>query len=779
MPAVRTEFPHEVDLLEYVPVPMPDGMRLMARVWLPRGAASAPVPAILEAVPYRISDGTAGRDAPIYRYLAGYGYAGVRVDLRGAGESEGLLADEYAPQEQRDLLEVIDWVARQPWCDGNVGMTGISWGGFNSLQLAALRPPALKAIITAMSTDDRYADDVHYKGGCVLATDMLHWSCCMLNWQCQPPNAAAVGDRWRELWEERLEHNEPWVHHWLAHQRRDDYWRHGSVCEDYDAVEVPVYAIGGWIDGYTNAVLRLLEGLRGPRKGLIGPWPHTWPMESIPTPEIGYLQEALRWWDHWLKGIDTGIMDEPMLRVWMEDYVPPRPLLEHQPGRWVAEEEWPSPRIAPRLLRLGADGVLRGAARAGAANAAEGRTGEAAADGHEQSAESGARAAPGAAAADAAAPDAEAAAANGADDRGRLRLRGAQLCGSDAGAWCAEGQPADWAPDQRAAEGQSLVFTSAPLGERLEILGHPVVRLRFVSDRPRALVAARLADVAPDGVSRVVAQQVFNLAHRGGHAEPGALEPGREHEATIRLDAVAHAFPAGHRLRLALSPTYWPWAWPSPEPVTLEVATGGSLLELPVRPPRAADAGLREFGPPEVAVGLGERKLGGGPGGRRYTRDLGEDSLTWTFTYFDGGVVEQPNGWRSEERNEVSYSIREGDPLSARVAVAIDSELDRGPQGRFRIVTRGEMSCDAERFHVRDEVSVREAGTGAASAGATGDAAARIAGDAAARITGDPAVPTPSAQTPAVAPSATPEPGAGEREVFARTWEWSVPRDLV
>ncbi|MBN2205754.1 MAG: CocE/NonD family hydrolase [Thermoleophilia bacterium] len=732
MPAVRTQFPHEVDLLEYVWIPMADGARLAARVWLPRDAAPAPVPAILEALPYRLSDGTAVRDAPIHRYLAGHGYACVRVDLRGAGESDGLLTDEYAPQEQRDLLEVIAWIAAQPWCDGNVGMTGISWGGFNSLQLAALRPPALKAIITAMSTDDRYADDVHYKGGCVLATDLLHWSCCMLNWQCQPPHEVAVGERWRELWRQRLEHNEPWVHHWLAHQRRDDYWRHGSVCEDYGAIEVPVYAIGGWIDGYTNSVLRLLAGLEGPRKGLIGPWPHTWPMQSVPTPEIGYLQEALRWWDHWLKGIDTGIMDEPMLRVWMEEYVPPRPLLEHQPGRWVAEEEWPSPRIAARALRLGADGVLRGAAGGSV--------------------------------------DPEAAAAGGADERGRLRIRGAQLCGADAGAWCAEAQPSDWAPDQRAAEGQSLVFTSAPLAAGLEILGHPVLRLRFASDRPLALVAARLADVAPDGVSRVVAQQVFNLTHLAGHAEPQALEPGREYEATVPLDAAAHAFPAGHRLRLALSPTYWPWAWPSPEPVTLEVVAGDSRLELPVRPPRDADAELPAFGPPEVAAGLGERTVGGGPGGRTYTRDLADDSLTWTFTYVDGGAVVLPNGWETEEHNEVSYAIREGEPLSARVSVSVESVLIRGTQGRFRIVARGEMTCDTQHFHVKESVSVREGGVRSASSGGhPGDPAAMPGEDVTAGAGGGRA-----GGAGADAPDAD-----GGREVFARAWERSFPRDMV
>lgn len=689
----RDEVLREVRQVDYTWIPMRDGARLAARVWLPVDAETSPVPGILEAVPYRLSDGTAARDVLHHPYWAARGYACVRVDLRGSGESDGVLEDEYHPQEQEDLLEVIAWIAAQPWCTGAVGMTGISWGGFNSLQLAARRPPALKAIITLMSTDDRYADDVHYKGGCVLATDLLHWSTCMLHWQCQPPNEVAVGDGWREMWEQRLASLAPWVHTWLAHQRRDAYWKHGSVCEDYAAIEIPVYAVGGWTDGYTNSVLRLLDGLDGPRKGLIGPWAHNLPHTASPGPAIGFLQEALRWWDHWLKGRDTGLMREPMLRVWMQDWAPPAPWLDEVPGRWAAEDVWPSPRMEPRRLRLDADGVLR--------DVADGR-----------------------------APEEVAAAAHGTEG-GRLTILGSQLCGADAGAWCAESQPSDFAPDQRAAEGQSLCFTSALLPERLEILGHPRLTLRFASDRPLALVAARLDDVAPDGSSRLVTTQVFNLTHLTSHEHPQRLEPGREYEATIALDAIAQSFPAGHRLRLALSPTYWPWAWPSPEPVTLTVVAGESLLELPVRPERPEDADLRPFDPPVVPAGLGETTVGGGPGGRAYTRDLATGEQTWTFTYADGGNVVQPNGWESEEWNRVAYTLREGDPLSARVDVEIESVLRRGAQGRFHIVTRGEMTCDADSFSVVDTVSVREGEED------------------------------------------------GEREVFTRTWRRETPRDFV
>ena len=224
-------------------------------------------------------------------------------------------------------------------------MFGISWGGFNSLQIAALKPPALKAIISACSTDDRYADDVHYMGGCLLDQNIT-WASTMFGFNSRPPDPAIVGERWREMWFHRLEEgSDPWIINWLSHQRRDAQWQHGSVCENYRDVECAVYMFGGWADGYTNAIPRTLAGLKGPRKGLIGPWTHAWGQNAKPGPRIGWLKEALRWWDYWLKDIDTGIMDEPMLTAWMQDYVPPAHQYEQRPGRWIAEDRWPSPNI--------------------------------------------------------------------------------------------------------------------------------------------------------------------------------------------------------------------------------------------------------------------------------------------------------------------------------------------------------------------------------------------------------------------------------------------------
>src|SRR5271155_3909166 len=358
---IVTTFPRKVRVIEHMSISLKDGTTLAARVWLPDDAEQNPVPAILEYLPYRKRDGTYERDALTHPYLAGYGYAGVRVDIRGSGESGGLLFDEYTKQEQDDALEVIAWLAAQPWCSGAVGMMGISWGGFNGLQVAARRPPALKAIVTICSTDDRYRDDVHYMGATKLNSGFA-WASFLFGSVCRPPDPALAGEQWRDMWLRRLENVPLFLERWLRHQHRDAYWKHGSVCEDYSAIQCAVYAVGGWTDGYTNAIPRLLEHLTAPRKGLIGPWAHGYPHVAKPGPQIGFLQEMLRWWDHWLKGIDTGVMDEPMLRAWMTDSVRPAPYHEELPGRWIAEPAWPPRAIELRRLHFTDAGLRAGEA---------------------------------------------------------------------------------------------------------------------------------------------------------------------------------------------------------------------------------------------------------------------------------------------------------------------------------------------------------------------------------------------------------------------------------
>jgi uncharacterized protein len=614
---IVTTFPRAVRIIEHTTIPLKDGTQLAARIWLPEDAEQNPVPAILEYLPYRKRDGTYERDALTYPWLAGHGYAGVRVDIRGSGESDGLLSDEYARQEQDDALEIIAWLAAQPWCSGAVGMMGISWGGFNGLQVAARRPAALKAIVTICSTDDRYADDVHYMGGAKLNAG-FGWASFFFGAMCHPPDPALVGERWRAMWLERLANVPLFLEIWTQHQRRDAYWRHGSVCEDYAAIECPVYAVGGWTDGYTNAIPRLLERLAVPRKGLIGPWAHAYPHFALPGPQIGFLQDMLRWWDHWLKGAETGVMDEPMVRAWMTDSVKPAPYHETLPGRWVAEPSWPPPESKSHRLFLTDDGLR--------------------------------------------------------PERAPLAARAVcspQTVGKDAGSWCPFGRAADQAGDQRADDARSLVFETPPLDETIEILGAAVVTLEIASDRPIANIAARLCDVHPSAESLRVSFGVQNLTHRDGHETPQPLVPGERYQIRIQLNDAGVVFPAGHRIRLALSTTYWPMIWPAPEVATLTIF--GGTLDLPVRPTQAADAALPLLPGPETATP--ERPTVIRPGLVRIDR-LGLELGT---------------------EGKFAFDITDDDPLSATAEMQRTETIQRDAW-QVRIETRMRLSCTRDAF---------------------------------------------------------------------------------
>lgn len=658
---VVESFPEGVRVIENVWIPMRDGIHLAARLWMPEDAEDNPVPAILEYMPYRKRDFTRLRDEPLHHYFAGHGYVGVRLDVRGTGDSEGILRDEYLEEEQDDAIDAIEWLTRQPWCDGNVGMIGLSWGGFNSLQVAARRPPALKAIITMCSTDDRYADDAHYKGGCLL-NENLTWGSAFFSLNAYPPDPEISGKAWRERWLERINHNRLFPALWMQHPHRDDYWKHGSVCEDFDAIECAVYAVSGWADGYVNAIPRLMEGLKGPRKALIGPWPHAFPHAAVPGPRIGFFQEAVRWWDYWLKGRDTGIMGEPMFRAWMEDWIRPAPSHDERPGRWVAENQWPSPRLRERTWYLNVQSL------------------------GDQ-------------------PDAQDA----------MRLRSPQTTGLKGGDFYGFGAEGDAPLDQREDDGRSLVFDSDPLAETLEILGAPVVDLEVAADRPVAFVIIRLNDVAPDGASGRVSYGVLNLTHRDGHKNPEPLEPGKRYRVTVRLNDIGYSFRRGHTIRVAISTCYWPMLWPAPEPFELTIQTGSSKLRLPVRPPQSEDDDLPEFGPPESGPPADHTPLEWAQGQRLIELDLTTDETVYT-TYGDGGDLGGAALTRIEDIDlTLGYTMRKEfrvndyDPLSAHAEIEQKTVLRRGDWS-VRIECRTMLSSDRENFRMKATLEAFEGG---------------------------------------------------------------------
>ena len=523
----RSDFPRAVEEWPDQRIMMPDGVELSVRIWLPKDAASSPVPAILEHLPYRKRDGTIARDELTHPYFAGHGYACIRVDMRGNGDSSGLMEDEYTRQEWEDAINVMAWVAAQPWSTGDWGMMGISWGGFNSLQVAALRPEGMKAVISLCSTADRYADDIHYKGGCMLGEN-LGWASQMLAYSSRPPDPEVVGENWREMWLERLEAQPFLLEPWLTHQRRDAYWAHGSICEDFDAVEAAVLSIGGWHDGYRNTPAALVENLSGPVKAIVGPWIHKYPHFAGPEPRIGFLQEALRWWDRWLKGVDTGVEDAPSQRLWLMDSVPPERWLDSRPGRWIAVDQ----PVPLQELPFG-DGTL------------------------------------------------------GDISPFSIKVASPQTCGAGGGEYFPYTFDEDFPGDQTDDDAVSACFDGPPLSEIMDIVGAPKVSLRLTPDTKSGQLAVRLVDLRPDGRGTLIAHGFLNLRHHRSHAEPADLVPGDAMDVTVTLDQCAYRLPAGHRLRVAVSTAYWPFIWPGPEVggVTL---TAGSL-DLPIRPTAAGD----------------------------------------------------------------------------------------------------------------------------------------------------------------------------------------------
>lgn len=632
---VRTEFPEAITEIEDMGIPLPDGTRLSARVWMPRDAATRPVPAVLEYIPYRKRDGTLPRDELMHPYVAGHGYACVRVDIRGNGDSGGLMADEYSAQELQDACDVIAWLARQPWCSGSVGMMGKSWGGFNCLQTAFLQPAALKAVISVYATTDRFADDIHFKGGALLGEN-FGWGSVMLSYSSRPPDPLLRND-WREAWLERLRAEPFLAPLWAGHQARDGYWKHGSICEDWERMTLPILSVGGWNDNYMNTVGHLMTHARGPVQGIIGPWVHQYPHTAVPGPRIGFLQLAIRWWDRWLKGIDNGAEHDPALRAWVLHSAPPDASAMQRPGHWIAEPAWPSPRVERRVLPVSDSGLGVGGPLA-------------------------------------------------------ARICTPQHLGLTAGEFFPMGLNAEMAGDQRADDALSVCFDGAALEAPLEVLGAARLTLRLASDRPRAVLVARLCDVAPDGASTRIAHGILNLCHRNDPERPEPIEPGVAEEVTLTLDLMGYRLAAGHRLRLALSTTYWPTVWPSPEAATLTVT--GASLDLPVH---------RGSGPeweppaPETAAPWAHRVLRTGKTARRIESDLisGHHAL---IVEEDTGETENPahglvTGETMTERWEIG-----ADPLSARAEIAWEQRLSRGD---WRVRTRAETVMTATASHLR------------------------------------------------------------------------------
>jgi putative CocE/NonD family hydrolase len=642
--------------IENVWVPMRDGTRIAMRLWLPDGAEAQPVPAVMEYIPYRKRDGTRPADDAWAEQFVPYGFAFARPDVRGSGDSEGVLVGEYLQQEQEDGVEIIAWLAKQPWCNGSVGVRGISWGGFGALQLAAMAPPALKAIMPHCATDNRFTDDAHYIGGALGMTN-FDWGTNFKGVMIAPPDPAIVGeDRWRDMWRQRLKATPPILADWLRHQRFDAFWQHGSVQRDYSKIKCAVYAVGGQIDSYRDFIPRLLAGLSAPRKGLMGSWGHAYPQNANPGPGLDWVAEEVRWWSHWLNGAETGIMNEPMLRVYMQSQTASEVWPKDVPGRWVAEDAWPSPRIEPKRLFLNADGL---------GDAALGET--------------------------------------------IRRCQSQETVGLTKRAWLPSDMQQDLAPDQTPDDRRSLTFDSEPLRDDLEILGNAKAKLRVASDQPVARLAVRINEVTPDGTSWNVTYGLLNLTHRNGHEQPSPLAAGQNYDVDVSCYFTAHRFKKGNRIRVSITESLWPLVWPSPRPVTLSLTTGASQVTLPVRPPERAEQ------PPPIAIlrGRVEQRVSAGTassaaaGGSTQARPDADGRVNIEKHTSTGPRTLEEVGTTITATARKHASIREGDPTSAVWRMESTTVRARGAWNT-RIETAFELTSTPEEFHVTESVRALE-----------------------------------------------------------------------
>ena len=633
----------EVQEEQDVGIVLSDGCRLSSRIWMPKDSEVHPVPAILEYLPYRKRDGTVARDCLTHPFIASHGYACVRVDMRGNGDSNGIMEDEYTELELSDGLEVINWLAAQSWCDGKIGMMGISWGGFNSLQIAELAPEPLKAIITLCSTVDRYADDIHYKGGCLL-NENLGWGSTMWSYSSRPPDPMLVGDAWVNMWTKRLK-TEPFLPiKWLEHQTRDNYWKHGSVSENYDGIQSAVLAIGGWGDAYKNAVSQLVSNIKSPVKGVVGPWVHKYPHFAVPEPKIGFLQEALRWWDRWLKDIETGVEKDPKYTVYLMDGVRPQSWYAERPGVWVNEDNWPD---GPKMSTFSLD--------------ANSKLTE----------------------------------YHITQDLNDI-VCSPQDCGLDGGEYCAIWLGPEMPGDQRRDDSYSQCYDSETLTDRLDIIGAPVIRLKIKSDAKSGQVIVRLNHIHPDGASTRITYGCLNLSHRNGYEKTSDIVPNELMDIEVILDQIAYRVPEGHKIRVSISNCYWPLLWPTPDKDTLTLVQG--KFDLPIS--SHGDLDERKFQPAVVGEPWKIKSLREGGNQRNVKRDLKSGIVTTEIIDDFGKRMDQEHGLITGSTAREWWSIHPDDPLSAHGRTHWTEEIER-EDWSVRTETYAEMWSDYETFYIK------------------------------------------------------------------------------
>ena len=641
----------------YERVAMRDGVELAVRIIRP--GVGGRFPAVMIYYPYRfLKQGPLDfEDEPWpfqpMLYLAGQGYAIVQYDTRGTGNSGGSTRDMYSQDEQRDGYEMVEWIAAQPWCNERVGMMGISYGGVVQWQVAKQAPPHLKAIIVRSGNDDNYTEFI-YPGGVLRPFVMWRYAPQMTAMNFAPPDPELTGEKWSEIWEEHLRNNRPWGYGYVKHMLDGPYWRGQSLAPGYDRVKCAVFVIGGWADWYPTALLRAFSKLKAPKRALVGPWGHWWPEvhNTVPGPRIDGRLEYLKWFDYWLKGIDNGVMDEPPVTLFKRQYKEPaaRMYLE-EPGFWQSEMDWPVPRAQYTPMYLHDGGRLSRERPSGT---------ESGSDRYEYDPAVG--------------------------------ITSGIHAGGSINPW---GMPVD----QRLDEAHSLVYTSEPLEEDLEVTGNPTAVLHVSSTADVAYFRVKLIDAAPDGTSKLVRYGGLNATHRNSHSNPEPLETGAVHELRFDLKAMSYVFAKGHRVRVAVAGGDMPNAWPTPKPAVITLhrsSERASHLVLPVVPaqnPKLPEPGLKRLpnaDPDDLAQ----------PKEYSITRDLVNNTTTLrlhvvrgTFLIDSRYTVSSENPARATVNAKAVYTV---DRPESKIRVE-SNELTTSNETSFRYVADVEVTVNGAR----------------------------------------------------------------------------------
>jgi hypothetical protein len=657
---------YQVEVRYNVRIPVRDGITLSANVWLPIARESGETfPAILEMIPYRKDDWRFTTDHQRGDYFARRGYVFCRLDIRGTGSSEGIARDEYTPEETQDGYDAVEWLAAQSWCNGCVGMWGISYGGFTSIQVAMLQPPHLRAIIPMYATDDRYTDDVHYLGGCLVASEVAQYAVSQIGMNAMPPKPEYAGARWAEQWQARLERTPPWIVEWLRQQVDGPYWRSGSLAPDYARITCAVFGIGGWMDGYTNAVFRMqARCVNAPRKALVGNWVHSFPDSAYPGPNFDYLHEMDRFFEYWLKRINNGVMDDPPLTIFRREYTPPEAFPAHFNGEWISEAAYPIERMQTQEWLLGDATLTPGPSPFQGEGTLRGGEGQ-----------------------------------DHYPHRPTLGTH-ASLC------WGGGVAPNGLARDLRPDEALSLTYTTEPLSGPLDTIGFPEAILYLSCSAPVAHVVVRLTDVAPDGTSALVTSGILNLTHRDGHADPRPLVPGEIYEVRIQMKVTAYRFLPGHRIRLSVASAWWPVLWPSPFKADNVLYRGGaypSRLILPVVPPdpHAPSPPRFKITPPElISIGSGSDE----PPVWHIVEDVIDQSVM--VKVYGGDATVLPDGVTLLESERIEMTAYHHDPAHARLYNEVVYRLnERGYDTDIRAT--GTIRSTQTDFHIDVQLEVK------------------------------------------------------------------------